>query len=132
MGGSKLFCPTSSRVDPLMSLAKGPKVVILSAAHGSEPVCACWVLQRLLAHRIDCILQVLEADEDLPKSAKTVILACTNGCLGDPNVLKVLVQAAVRACAVIPVVVQDGFRIPTPAMYERYRQDAEDILPYVE
>jgi len=94
----------------------GCPLFIAANRNNTEAVAAGLVLQAmLLPHLIEAgrlCPHMLQTKEKLPKSARVVMVLCSNGLMADPDMLEQLLDAKRQNAWLLPVVCEEAFRFP--------------------
>eukprot|EP00434_Breviolum_minutum_P026215 symbB.v1.2.023175.t1/scaffold2102.1/size90421/5 len=69
---------------------------------------------------------VLQKGSEVSESTQISILICSNNCFKSAQVQEWLLQASrAPSCGMIPVIAEDSFLVPSPALYGELRQSSE-------
>lgn len=100
----------------------------------SEAVASACVLQFLLMPLTSSDAKhmpaVLYSEDSISPDATTFLVMCTNGLLQCPTVLQALLEGAKLHAAALPVIAEEGFRFPTPQLFDMVSQDASQRLAF--
>jgi len=115
-----------------------PDCIILADLDNIESASTAYVLLGLLVPMLvgAGMPVVLQKEEPLPRSAKAVLMICSEGCFRSPDVASSLLQIlAVPSCSILPIIAEDGFRFPSQAYYDDLVQNPQladlDLEQYV-
>lgn len=106
---------------------------IVADQSSTEAASAACVLKKLLGPLVPIqrpwkVPQILEDEQQLPDSARQVVLVCTNGVFRRVHVLASLVKAWELGATVLPVVSESSYRFPTRAFYDDLRAESASML----
>ena len=77
------------------------------------------IVPKLIGASKNSMPQVLQKDRDLPLSAVSALVVCSDGCFRSSEMAKWLLQVSqIDSCAILPIIAEDGFRFPTQSFYE--------------
>jgi hypothetical protein len=138
--------PLADTVAPVKSQVtrKGAQIMITSDQTVFQAVMAARVICKLLSRHAKKEADATNLSKNLPellgdtyedggkpelnKSCSLLVVVLTNGCLTNPDVISILVQAKETRPVMMPVVADDGFRFPSPDFYEQLFQTVSGVL----
>ena len=118
-------------IDPSRWFTPDGVLVVSIVDHSSqESVCTALLVRELLKKIFPFTGPgpLLGPDEDLPASATTLLVMCSNGCFLKPAFVRQLFQAEARGMGAIPIIVDEGFHFPSDALFRELRTLSTHIL----
>ncbi|CAE8595498.1 unnamed protein product [Polarella glacialis] len=107
----------------------GSKVAILVDYKNMEAVATALVLQLMVSPLVlssgGMVPYIMTANEEAMPTVQIVVVICSQGCFGNPDIARVLVSSAARGLTVLPIIAEDGFRFPTKDFYDEILATAE-------
>ena len=94
------------------------------------------IVPKLMGASSNSMPQVLQQSRDLPPTAKSALVICSDGCFRSCEMAQWLLQVSqIDSCAILPIIAEDGFRFPTQSFYgdlSSYSQlEKVDLRTYV-
>ncbi|CAE8608411.1 unnamed protein product [Polarella glacialis] len=100
----------------------GSKVAILVDYKNMEAVATALVLQLMVTPLLissgGMVPYIMTANEEAMPTVQIIVVLCSQGCFANPDIARVLVSSAARSLTVLPIIAEDGFRIPTKDFYD--------------
>jgi len=100
----------------------GSKVAILVDYKNMEAVATALVLQLMVSPLLissgGMVPYIMTANEEAMPTVQIIVVICSQGCFGNPDIARVLVSSAARSLTVLPIIAEDGFRFPTKDFYD--------------
>ncbi|CAE8593379.1 unnamed protein product [Polarella glacialis] len=100
----------------------GSKVAILVDYKNMEAVATALVLQLMVSPLVlssgGMVPYIMTANEEAMPTVQIIVVICSQGCFGNPDIARVLVSSAARSLTVLPIIAEDGFRFPTKDFYD--------------
>ncbi|CAE8615626.1 unnamed protein product [Polarella glacialis] len=100
----------------------GSKVAILVDYKNMEAVATALVLQLMVSPLLissgGMVPYIMTANEEAMPTVQIIVVICSQGCFGNPDIARVLVFSAARSLTVLPIIAEDGFRFPTKDFYD--------------
>ncbi|CAE8680241.1 unnamed protein product [Polarella glacialis] len=107
----------------------GSKVAILVDYKNMEAVATALVLQLMVSPLLissgGMVPYILTANEEAMPTVQIIVVICSQGFFGNPDIARVLVSSAARSLTVLPIIAEDGFRFPTKDFYDEVLATAE-------
>eukprot|EP00439_Symbiodinium_sp_Y106_P032155 s4992_g3.t2 len=131
----------TSRTRSISDQKDHPDCLILADLENMEAAATAYILLALIVPKLmgassNSMPQVLQQSRDLPPTAKSALVICSDGCFRSCEMAQWLLQVSqIDSCAILPIIAEDGFRFPTQSFYDdlsSYSQlEKVDLRTYV-
>jgi len=131
----------TSRTRSISDQKDHPDCLILADLENMEAAATAYILLALIVPKLmgassNSMPQVLQQSRDLPPTAKSALVICSDGCFRSCEMAQWLLQVSqIDSCAILPIIAEDGFRFPTQSFYgdlSSYSQlEKVDLRTYV-